>query len=145
MTSHKRALAAPPSVQSSESSPGVGNDDPGREKCPLDAPKPVNRNESSDKYSDVVAVLNGKWRIIRCRDGIRWILQSRDSITARVGIWRGRSYGRTKAALWRVCATHAGKIDPNAAAILAALPNWIEMPSLSAQPSITRGAVEQQA
>src|SRR5262249_28372978 len=101
MTSHKTALAAPASLQSSDSSAGVGTDHPCPENRPLDAPKAVNRNESWDSYSDVVAILNGRWRVIRCRDGIQWILQSRDSVTAAKGIWRGRSYCRTKEALLR--------------------------------------------
>jgi hypothetical protein len=44
----------------------------------LDAPNALNRHESSDGYSRVGAVLNGKWRVIECRDRIQWILQSRD-------------------------------------------------------------------
>jgi hypothetical protein len=126
MTSYKAALAALTSIQSSESSLGAVNDSPDSERRPLDAPKTVNGKESSNSYGNVVTVLNGKWRVIRCRDGIQWILQSRDSLMAAVGIFRGRSYCRTKEALLRVCAAHAGEIAPTAAAVLAALPDWIE-------------------
>jgi hypothetical protein len=102
MTSHKAALAALSSIQSSDSSVGAVTDSPDSERRPLDAPKAVNGDESSSSYGNVVATLNRKWRVIRCRDGIQWILQSRDSLTATVGIWRGRSYCRTKEALLRV-------------------------------------------
>jgi hypothetical protein len=80
--------------------------------------------ESSDNYP-VLARLNSRWRVIACRDGIQWILQYRNraETVARDG-WRGRSYCRTKEALIRVCDAHAGDIDPNAAAILACLPEW---------------------
>jgi hypothetical protein len=101
----------------------------------MDASEVVNRNESSDGHSRVVAILNGKWRVIECRDRVQWILQSRDSPKPEAGLWRGRSYCRTKEALLRVCATHAGKI---AAAMLAALPDWIEFSNLPTQ-SLTIG------
>jgi hypothetical protein len=143
MTFYGPASAARQTTQSSDCSVGVATDSPDAEIRPLDAPEPVNRNESSDSYSNVVAFLNGKWRVIECRDRIQWILQSRDSLKATVGVWRGRSYCRTKEALLRVCATHAGKIDPTAAAILAALPDWIETPNLTAQSPTTHGSAEE--
>ena len=138
MTTHKPPFATPESTQSSDSSPGLAIDSLNEEMRPLDAPEAVNRNESSDSYGDVVAVLNPKWRVIRCRDGIQWILQSRDSATAANGVWRGRSYCRTKEALLRVCAKHAGEINPTAAAILVALPDWIEPPNLPSRSPTTR-------
>jgi hypothetical protein len=141
MTSHQPALAER-SVQSSDSSPGVVPDSPDPEKRSLDAPKAVNRNESSDTYSDVVAVLNRKWRVIRCRDGIQWILQSRDSATAVKGIWRSRSYCRTKEVMLRVCAAHAGELDPTAVGLLAGLSDWIEAPNLPSRSPPTFGAPE---
>jgi hypothetical protein len=94
---------------------------------PLDAPAAVNRNESAEGYSYVVAVLNGKWRVIQCRDGLQWILQSRDTLRAlHTAVWRGRSYCRSKEALLRVSAAHAGAIDPIAAAIMAAMTGPLE-------------------
>jgi hypothetical protein len=141
-TSRSAALAAPSGSQSKDSSFGVGIDSPQAQIRPLDAPKVVNRNESAQGYNYVVAILNGKWRIIECRDGIQWILQSRDSLKATLSncIWRGRSHCRTKEALLRVCAACAGQIDPTAAAVLAGLPDRIEAPNLPA----TRGAAGEQ-
>jgi hypothetical protein len=142
MTTRKTALTASASIQSSDSRPRVAIDSLDEETRPLDAPKRVDRNESSDTYSEVVAVLNRKWRVIRCRDGIQWILQSRDSATAAKGVWRGSSYCRTKEALLRVCAAHAGELDPTAVDLLAELPNLIEAPNLPSRSPPTFGAPE---
>lgn len=83
--------------------------------------------ESDDSYPNLVAVLNSRWRVIQCRDGIQWILQYRNraETVARDG-WRGRSYCRTKEALIRCCDEHAGQLDPVARKTLLALPEWIE-------------------
>lgn len=81
----------------------------------------VSHRESDTGYRAVVAVLNDRWRVIECRDGIQWILQfvkkKRDGQA-----WQSRSYCRTRAALIRVSSCHAGEISPAAMAILEALP-----------------------
>ena len=33
------------------------------------------RAEENDDYRPIIAVLNGRWRVIECTDGIQWILQ----------------------------------------------------------------------
>ena len=142
MTTHKTAFAAPASTQSSDSSLGVAIDSLNVETRPLDAPEAINRNESSDGYDDVVADLNRQWRVIRCRDGIQWILQSRDSATTAKGVWRGRSYCRTKEVMLRDCAAHAGELDPTAVGLLAELPDRIEAPGLPSRSPPTFGAPE---
>jgi hypothetical protein len=120
-------------TQSSDSRPGVAIDSPDAHMRPLDPPEAANRNESAQSYSRLVAVLNGKWRVIECRDDIQWILQSRNTQKSlSTGVWRAHSYCRTRETLLRVCAARAGKIDPTAAAVLAALPDWIETPDLPA-------------
>lgn len=84
------------------------------------------KKETASTYRAVVAVLNDRWRVIECRDGIQWILQRRGSPeTSRADDWRGRSYCRTKEALLRLCGLHAGAIDPAALAVLSALPKTI--------------------
>ena len=137
-TAQNRARCASQHPERRFQSWGATNN-PRAEIRPLDGPEAVNRNESSDGYSNVVVVLNDKWRVIRCRDGSQWILQSRDSLKAIGDVWRARSYCRTKEALLRVCAAHAGPVDPTAASVLAALPDWIEAPNLPAQSLTTRG------
>lgn len=83
-------------------------------------------SESSDDYSDVVVLLNDRWRVIECRHGIQWIFQHRNrSETVSTGDWRGRSYCRTRQALRRCCDDHAGEIGPLARNILSALPERI--------------------
>jgi hypothetical protein len=134
MTSRSRA-AARVGTQSSDSGVRVASDSPDAQIRSLDPPEAGNRNESAQGYRRVVAVLNDKWRVIECRDGIQWILQSRDTRKANAtGVWRGRSYCRTKEALSRVCASHAAEIDPSATAVLAALPDWIETRSGARSP-----------
>jgi hypothetical protein len=85
--------------------------------------------ESADDYHRVVAVLNARWRVIECRDGIQWILQRRNAPEkARGDDWRGRSYFRTREALIRCTCASAGEIDPAAATVLASLPERIDLP-----------------
>jgi hypothetical protein len=80
--------------------------------------------ESDDRYP-AVAILNQRYRVIRCRDGIQWILQCRvrpdrpERVTR--DDWRGRSYCRTREALVRCCSL-VGEIDLLAAAALRTLP-----------------------
>jgi hypothetical protein len=119
---HGCALDAAGSSGWSDSDFGSAPDNSSTESRPAGA----NRNESADGYDRVVAVLNHKWRVIECRDGIQWILQFRDRLQARAtGTWQGRSYCRTSQALIRYTREHAGAVDPAAMAILAALPEWI--------------------
>jgi hypothetical protein len=96
----------------------------------------MSRVETADDYDRIVVQLNPRWRIVECRDRIQWILQRRGSPEkARRDDWRGRSYCRTSEALCRCTREHAGPIDPTAAAVLAALPERIEIEQ--AQPPIS--------
>jgi hypothetical protein len=77
----------------------------------------------------VVVQLNEHWRIIVCRSNIQWILQ-RSYERRRDGerCWGPRSYCRTGEAIKRLARQHAGAIDPEALAVLDALPAWVEAP-----------------
>jgi hypothetical protein len=87
--------------------------------------------ETADAYSGFVVQLNPDWRVVECRDGLQWVLQRRGSPEKpRRDDWRGRSYCRTKEALIRCTREHAGPIDPAAVAILASLPERIEMAAI---------------
>ena len=77
--------------------------------------------EEKDAYP-VVATLNGRWRVIACKNSIQWILQNRRSGP---DSWRGRSFCRTSEALVRCARQHAGPIDPHAMAVLLRLPERI--------------------
>lgn len=85
-------------------------------------------HESADDYHRVVAVLNDRWRVIECRDGLQWILQRRNAPEkARRDDWRGQSYCRTRDALIRCACAYCGEAAPAAAAVLASLPDRIEL------------------
>jgi hypothetical protein len=99
--------------------------------------------ETADNYPQVVAVLNAGWRVIRCRDGLQWVLQRRSSPeTSRGDDWRARSYCQTKEALIRCSREYAGEMDPAACTTLAALPERITAEKLQqeegAAPCVTR-------
>lgn len=87
----------------------------------------IERRESADGYSAVVARLNARWRVIACRDGIQWILQRKDATRSLHGApWRSRSYCRTRQALIRCVYALAAPLDPSALAVLESLPARIE-------------------
>ena len=87
---------------------------------------PVSHRESNDHYQAVVTHLNDRWRVIVCKDGIQWILQRRTRAESPDGArWESRSFLRSRNALIGVSHGNAGEIDPNAAAILEALPMMI--------------------
>ena len=84
------------------------------------------RSEEADDYHAVVARLNDRWRVIVCAAGIQWILQRRRGERRGTARWEGRCCCRTSGALNRLSRTHAGAVDPVAAAILASLPDRID-------------------
>jgi hypothetical protein len=84
-------------------------------------------SEEADDYGAIVARLNDTWRIIVCKAGIQWILQHRSGQRHGRARWEGWSYCRTREALIRAVREHAGAVDPDALAILAALPERIEL------------------
>lgn len=85
-----------------------------------------NSNETDDTYCAVVAKLGDRWRIIRCRDDMQWILQRHEGQRHGRPRWTGDSYFRTRKALIRVCRAKAGDGDPIAWPTLLALPERYE-------------------
>lgn len=81
--------------------------------------------ESADDYGGIIAVLNARWRVIECRDGIQWILQQRDGERHGRTRWTGRKYFRARNELVRACRASVGEIDAPALATLDSLPDWI--------------------
>ncbi len=59
------------------------------------------RPEKADDYPDVVAKLNSRWRVIRCRDGVQLILQQR----------KGQAEGRPQWKNWYFCRTRSGLLN----------------------------------
>ena len=61
----------------------------------------ISREEAED-YRTVITVLNRRWRVIECRDGIQWILQRRVGLRHGQPRWDGRRYRRTRDGLLRL-------------------------------------------
>ncbi|MXQ06791.1 hypothetical protein GQ651_02920 [Alphaproteobacteria bacterium GH1-50] len=81
----------------------------------------ISLQETSDDYSRVAARLCDRHRVVVCHDDCQWIAQRRKRGSAERP-WRSVGYFRTRDALIQACASLCGRIDPNAMAILAALP-----------------------
>jgi len=84
----------------------------------------TSRKESSDDYSRVVVMLDPRWRVIECRDGIQWIIQRREKSRGE-GHWRGVRYCTTRKALKRDAGALVSPLSPSAVAVLNALPDRI--------------------
>ena len=91
------------------------------------AAKPARRTkktqETSDTYVGVVAPLSPRHRVIECKDQIQWIIQARRGERHGQPRWEALSYCRTRDALMRLSHAVCERIDPNALAILLALPS----------------------
>lgn len=81
--------------------------------------------ECDDHYHGVVAVLNDRWRVVTCRDGLQWIVQGLRKRRDERG-WQGRSYCHTREGLHQACARLPGSIRANARAVLDRLPERID-------------------
>jgi hypothetical protein len=90
----------------------------------------MSASEEADNYHVIVARLNGNWRVIVCRAGIQWILQRRAGERHGRARWASRSYFRTSEGLIRFSREYAGEIEPDACAVLAALPARISTAAL---------------
>ena len=78
--------------------------------------------ERDDKYHDVVAQLDPRWRVIVCKDYLQWIIQKRTAEPLHRGVWRSQSYVTSRNSLIRLCASLELLSDPLARARLEALP-----------------------
>ena len=83
----------------------------------------ASHRESDDDYRDVIALLALRWRVICCRDGIQWILQKKEA--SHEAPWRGVKCFTSKAALIEACGSLNLLSEPNAEAVLYALPERI--------------------
>lgn len=80
----------------------------------------LSRREKDDNYYDVIVVLNTRWRVIRCKDGIQWVIQK-----ASPSEWRSVSYPRNRDGLLDRVRSLCGPCSDAAMAKLVALPDWI--------------------
>tara|TARA_B100001093_G_scaffold131622_1_gene124177 strand:- start:478 stop:756 length:279 start_codon:yes stop_codon:yes gene_type:complete len=77
----------------------------------------LSTKETSDNYVQVVAQLSKRWRVIRCRHDLQWIIQRRSSADLNKGRWVGQSYHMTLESLRASCLgvtarlkTHSSKL-----------------------------------
>ncbi|MER8484249.1 hypothetical protein [Mesorhizobium sp. M1322] len=86
---------------------------------------PDNR-ERSDTYYNIAFLIDEKWRVIVCPDGIQWILQVRKGSLDGRPAWNGVSFCRSRTGLSRATREKARNISPEVEAQLAQLPDWVE-------------------
>lgn len=105
---------------------GVAQADEPSEAQIVDGATP-NWRESDEDYCHVVLKVDGRVRIIECRDGIQWIIQRRVSSNgATRARWRGVKYHRTRETLLVALASLRIDLTPDQRAAFDALPEWVE-------------------
>ena len=68
----------------------------------------LSTKETRDNYVQVVAQLSKRWRVIRCRHDLQWIIQKRSSADLNKGGWVGQSYHMTLESLRASCLGFTG-------------------------------------
>jgi hypothetical protein len=74
----------------------------------------ASNQEEADDYVGVVLILDEKWRVVVCRDGIQWILQHRAGRRHGKARWDGKCYCRTREGLASRVRELAGAEDTKA-------------------------------
>ena len=77
-------------------------------------PKPTpkgSHHESAADYTHIVACLNDRYRVIRCKDDLQWIIQKRDGFRIGQPRWTARSYCMQPATVHRLVLRHCGIVD----------------------------------
>lgn len=82
----------------------------------------VIRRESSDNYFEVLIQFLAEWRLIKCKHGRQWIVQSRSTRKPNVGVWIGKKHVTSKSALLVVCSALHLIRDRSVAQKVLALP-----------------------
>lgn len=90
--------------------------------------KPATTAASSDGGAVVVAVLNDRWRVIVCQDGIQWVLQRRAGERGGRARWMSEGYFRSRDALIAFSHARARNVAPAASDRLASLPPRFTFP-----------------
>jgi hypothetical protein len=70
--------------------------------------------ETDDFYFRVIARLNDRFRLIRCKDGIQWIIQKRDGSRNGRPRWTGCSYCTSLETVQRLALKHCNLVEPQA-------------------------------
>lgn len=85
--------------------------------------KPFSNRERDDDYEKVVVQLTSRWRVVLCPQGLQWIIQKKES--SHSGYWRAEQYHTSRDSLLKACGTRDLLSDPNAEAVLHALPDRV--------------------
>jgi hypothetical protein len=78
----------------------------------------LSAREESDNYKDVVAVLTPKLRVIRCRDGIQWIVQRQNNKRGGLPIWSSFAFCATRESLFIRIRGHLQALEKDESKIL---------------------------
>lgn len=74
--------------------------------------RPVRLREEDDGYPHIVAKLADRWRVIKCRDDLQWILQRRSGERGGAARWKSERFCRTRDGL--MASIRAFVVDPTA-------------------------------
>lgn len=89
----------------------------------------VSHRGSDDNYERVVAMLNSRWRVVLCKDGLQWVLQRKQK--TRDG-WHGKSWCVTREALVRCIGEKVEEVDAEGLALVRRLPALASLVSIGA-------------
>ena len=79
--------------------------------------------ERDDEYAYVVVQLTARYRVILCLQGLQWVIQKKEC--SRSGHWRAEQYLTSRDSLIEACEKRGLLSDPNAEAVLYALPDHL--------------------
>ena len=79
--------------------------------------------ERDNGYAYVVVQLAPRYRIILCPQGLQWIIQKKEC--SRAADWRAEQYLTSRDSLIDACGKRGLLSDPNAEAVLHALPDHV--------------------
>ena len=79
--------------------------------------------ERDDNYADIVVQLAPRYRVILCPQGLQWVIQKKEC--SRSGHWRAEQYLTSRNSLIEACGKRGLLSDPNAEAVLHALPDHV--------------------
>ncbi|MFZ8899622.1 MAG: hypothetical protein ACO20X_13910 [Alphaproteobacteria bacterium] len=83
----------------------------------------LSHRERDDDYTDIVVQLAQRYRVIRCPQGLQWIIQEKEA--SHEGPWRAEGYYATHDSLLNACGKLGFVSDPNTEAVLHALPDHV--------------------
>ena len=78
--------------------------------------------ERDESYSQIVTECRDKWRIIRCKRGLQWIIQKRSTGRPNRGVFIGKSFHTTRQSLIEACSRLQLLDDPKILQSLLDLP-----------------------